>query len=92
MAEPLGLFEGGYCGWAVFLCSCLAFGGVIWTFALRTGVACCVSTRDDRKYYVRMELAQSAHREILREGWYFGAEDNHISLMGFYGNGTLATT
>ena len=41
---------------------------------------------------MRMELAQSPHCEILREGWYFGAEDNHVSLMGFYGNGTLATT
>lgn len=39
-----------------------------------------------------MELAQSLLREILREGWYFGAEDNHDGLMGFYGNGTLATT
>ena len=39
-----------------------------------------------------MELAQSLLREILREGGNFGAEDNHISLMGFYGNGTLATT
>jgi len=68
MAEPLGLFERGYCGWAVFLCSCLALGGVIWTFALRNGVACCATTRGERRNRVRMELAQSAHRELLREG------------------------
>ena len=68
MAEPLGLFERGYCGWAVFLFSFLPRGGVNLTFSLRKCVACCATTRGEMRNRVRMELAQSAHRELLREG------------------------
>ena len=81
MAEPLGLFDGGYCGWAVFLCSCPALGGVIWTLSSW-----------ERRGAQHYSWANWERRVILREGWNFAAEDSYASLMGYYGNGTLATT
>lgn len=92
MAEPLGLFDGGYCGWAVFLCSCPALGGVIWTLSSWERRGAQHYSWDNWERRVRMELAQRFHREILREGWNFAAEDSYASLMGYYGNGPLATT